>query len=64
MDSKLKKNLNYHDTFTKDCGCTRVAMDGMEQALEIAQMFFKANGGSLEQLKITGRVGNDMKDNN
>ena len=63
MDSKLKKNLNYHDTFTKNCACTRVAMDGMEQALGIAQKFFKANGGSLEQLKDIGQIGDDLKDN-
>jgi exopolysaccharide biosynthesis predicted pyruvyltransferase EpsI len=40
MDSKLKKNLNYHDTWTKDCGCTRVA-DSFDEAKELARMFFK-----------------------
>lgn len=64
MDSKLKKNLNYHDTFTKDCGCTRVAEAGMEEALKIAGLFFKQNGGSLASLKASGEVGMDMKDNN
>ncbi|KAI5777286.1 polysaccharide pyruvyl transferase-domain-containing protein [Geopyxis carbonaria] len=40
MDSKLKKNLNYHDTWTKDCGCTRVA-DNIDEAKEFARMFFE-----------------------
>jgi exopolysaccharide biosynthesis predicted pyruvyltransferase EpsI len=40
MDSKLKKNLNFHDTWTKDCGCTRVA-DNIEEAKAFARMFFE-----------------------
>lgn len=40
MDSKLKKNLFYHDTWTKDCDCVRVA-DNIEEAVEIAQLYFE-----------------------
>jgi exopolysaccharide biosynthesis predicted pyruvyltransferase EpsI len=40
MDSKLKKNLNFHDTWTKDCGCTRVA-DNIDEAKNFARMFFE-----------------------
>ena len=39
MDSKLKKNLNFHDTWTKECECTRVA-DSFEEAKQFARMFF------------------------
>ncbi|CAD0082660.1 unnamed protein product [Aureobasidium vineae] len=40
MDSKLGKNINYHDTWTKDCACTRVA-DDIDEAQEFAKMFFE-----------------------
>ncbi|KAF8244037.1 hypothetical protein K440DRAFT_610851 [Wilcoxina mikolae CBS 423.85] len=40
LDSKLGKNLNFHDTWTKDCGCTRVA-GSMEEAKRFARMFFE-----------------------
>jgi exopolysaccharide biosynthesis predicted pyruvyltransferase EpsI len=40
MDSKLGKNKNYHDTWTKDCGCTRLA-DNIEEAKNFARMFFE-----------------------
>ncbi|KAI5236890.1 hypothetical protein E4T43_08335 [Aureobasidium subglaciale] len=40
MDSKLGKNINYHDTWTKDCACTRVAED-IDEAQEYAKMFFE-----------------------
>ncbi|KAF1990781.1 hypothetical protein K402DRAFT_324385 [Aulographum hederae CBS 113979] len=40
MDSKLKKNIYFHDTWTKDCGCTRVA-DNFDEATEFARMFFE-----------------------
>jgi exopolysaccharide biosynthesis predicted pyruvyltransferase EpsI len=40
MDSKLGKNINYHDTWTKDCACTRVA-DNIDEAQDFAKMFFE-----------------------
>ncbi|KAF8249197.1 hypothetical protein K440DRAFT_492397, partial [Wilcoxina mikolae CBS 423.85] len=40
MDSKLKKNLYFHETWTKDCGCTRVA-DSFDEAMGIARLFFE-----------------------
>jgi exopolysaccharide biosynthesis predicted pyruvyltransferase EpsI len=40
MDSKLKKNLYFHDTWTKDCACTRVA-ESIDDALAIARLFFE-----------------------
>ncbi|BFZ60687.1 hypothetical protein YB2330_001729 [Saitoella coloradoensis] len=39
LDSKLKKNLNYHGTWTEDCGCVRV-VDDMGEAMGMAGMFF------------------------
>lgn len=40
MDSKLGKNINYHDTWTKDCACTRVA-ENIDEAQEFARMWFE-----------------------
>jgi len=40
MDSKLKKNLNFHDTWTKDCACTRVAAS-FDEAKHFAELFFE-----------------------
>ena len=40
MDSKLGKNINYHDTWTKDCDCTRVA-DDIDEAQTFARMWFE-----------------------
>jgi len=40
MDSKLGKNKDFHDTWTKDCGCTRVA-GSIEEAKMFAKMFFE-----------------------
>ncbi|KAH8685112.1 polysaccharide pyruvyl transferase-domain-containing protein [Ilyonectria robusta] len=42
MDSKLGKNLNFHNTWTRDCKCTRVATS-IEQALDVASMWFAEN---------------------
>lgn len=41
LDSKLGKNLNLHDTWTKDCACTRIA-ENIGQAKTIARLFFEA----------------------
>ncbi|KAH8895293.1 hypothetical protein GQ53DRAFT_616102, partial [Thozetella sp. PMI_491] len=40
MDSKLGKNINFHDTWTRDCACTRVASN-IDEALEIARLWFE-----------------------
>ena len=40
LDSKLKKNIFFHDTWTKDCDCTRVA-GSFEEATEFAKMYFE-----------------------
>lgn len=40
LDSKLGKNVAYHETWTKDCDCTRIA-ESAEQALDIARLFFR-----------------------
>lgn len=42
MDSKLKKNLFLHDTWTKDCDCVRVAAN-FEEAKMFARMYFEKN---------------------
>lgn len=42
MDSKLGKNLNFHNTWTRDCKCTRVTTS-IEQALDVASMWFAEN---------------------
>ena len=39
MDSKLKKNLFLHDTWTKDCDCVRIA-DNFAEAKHFAEMYF------------------------
>lgn len=39
MDSKLGKNLALHDTWTKDCDCTRIA-DNWNESLHYAELFF------------------------
>lgn len=41
LDSKLGKNLNLHDTWTKDCACTRIAQN-IGEAKSIARLFFEA----------------------
>lgn len=41
MDSKLGKNLNFHDTWTQDCECTRVATN-FESSLNVARMYFES----------------------
>ncbi|KAK4938944.1 hypothetical protein LTR10_020692 [Elasticomyces elasticus] len=43
MDSKLGKNLNFHNTWTRDCECTRIAPD-INTAFDLARMFFEQNG--------------------
>jgi exopolysaccharide biosynthesis predicted pyruvyltransferase EpsI len=40
LNSKLGKNLAYHDTWTLDCENTRIA-ENFEQTLEYATMFFE-----------------------
>lgn len=40
LDSKLGKNLNLHETWTKDCDCTRIA-ETFEDSREYARLFFK-----------------------
>lgn len=40
MDSKLKKNLFFHNTWTKDCDCVRVA-DNIDEAVAIAKLYFE-----------------------
>ena len=39
IDSKLGKNLAFHDTWTRDCNCVRVARS-IEEALHYAAMYF------------------------
>ena len=41
LDSKLGKNINFHNTWTRDCACTRVA-DNIDQAKRYAAMYFEA----------------------
>lgn len=40
MDSKLGKNLNFHNTWTRDCACTRVTSN-VTQALDVARIWFE-----------------------
>ncbi|CCX14383.1 Similar to Pyruvyl transferase 1; acc. no. Q9UT27 [Pyronema omphalodes CBS 100304] len=54
MDSKLGKNVDFHDTWTKDCGATRVAGD-IEEAKNFAKMFFE---NKLKEEKKSGDGGN------
>jgi len=43
MDSKLGKNLNFHDTWTAECDCVRVT-ESIGDALSVARMYFEKNG--------------------
>lgn len=45
MDSKLGKNINFHDTWTRDCGCVRIT-DNFKGALGVAKLWFERNGRS------------------
>ncbi|QYT05079.1 PS_pyruv_trans domain-containing protein [Trichoderma simmonsii] len=40
MDSKLGKNLNFHNTWTRDCECTRIAFS-IQEALDVARLYFE-----------------------
>ena len=40
MDSKLGKNLNFHNTWTRDCECTRIT-SSIEQARDVARLWFE-----------------------
>ncbi|KAI8667163.1 hypothetical protein LRP88_01086 [Fusarium phalaenopsidis] len=40
MDSKLGKNLNFHNTWTRDCKCTRITKS-IHSAFDVARMFFE-----------------------
>ncbi|KAH7141463.1 hypothetical protein B0J13DRAFT_445568 [Dactylonectria estremocensis] len=42
MDSKLGKNLNFHNTWTRDCKCTRIT-DNISDALDVASRWFAEN---------------------
>lgn len=42
MDSKLGKNLNFHNTWTRDCACTRITSN-VSQAMDVAKLWFEAN---------------------
>ncbi|KAF7557771.1 hypothetical protein G7Z17_g387 [Cylindrodendrum hubeiense] len=39
MDSKLGKNLNFHNTWTRDCKCTRITTS-IEDAKAVARLYF------------------------
>lgn len=41
MDSKLGKNLNFHNTWTRDCDCTRITTS-ISDALDVARLYFEA----------------------
>jgi exopolysaccharide biosynthesis predicted pyruvyltransferase EpsI len=40
MDSKLGKNLNFHNTWTRDCACTKITKS-IDSAFDVARMFFE-----------------------
>lgn len=41
MDSKLGKNLNFHNTWTRDCECTRIT-ENIADALDVAKLYFES----------------------
>lgn len=47
MDSKLGKNLNFHNTWTRDCECTRIAFS-IEQALDVARLYFQQENKAVQ----------------
>lgn len=40
MDSKLGKNLNFHNTWTRDCACTRIT-ENIHDALDVVRLYFE-----------------------
>ncbi|KAL2753085.1 hypothetical protein ACRALDRAFT_1052839 [Sodiomyces alcalophilus JCM 7366] len=40
MDSKLGKNINFHNTWTRDCECTRITSN-ITEALDVARLWFE-----------------------
>lgn len=48
LDSRLKKNLFLHDTWTKDCDCTRIA-DTFSEALNFAKMYFEKQSAAKDR---------------
>jgi exopolysaccharide biosynthesis predicted pyruvyltransferase EpsI len=48
MDSKSGANLDFHDTWTQECECTRITPD-FETSLKVARLY-------LESIKETDRV--------
>lgn len=40
MDSKLGKNLNFHNTWTRQCDCVRIATN-ISEAKDVARMWFE-----------------------
>lgn len=48
LDSRLKKNLFLHDTWTQDCECTRIA-DTFSEALNFAQMYFEKQSAAEDR---------------
>ncbi|KAF4468010.1 hypothetical protein FALBO_5104 [Fusarium albosuccineum] len=46
MDSKLGKNLNFHNTWTRDCACTRITKS-IQSAFDVARMFFEQEENQL-----------------
>jgi exopolysaccharide biosynthesis predicted pyruvyltransferase EpsI len=40
MDSKLGKNLNFHNTWTRDCECTKITKS-IDSAFDVARMYFE-----------------------
>ncbi|KAF5024763.1 hypothetical protein F66182_3195 [Fusarium sp. NRRL 66182] len=51
MDSKLGKNINFHNTWTRDCACTKITKS-IESALDVSRMFFdqEVKDGGLRSL--------------
>ncbi|KAF4983361.1 hypothetical protein FZEAL_1213 [Fusarium zealandicum] len=47
MDSKLGKNLNFHNTWTRDCACTRITKS-IESALNVARLYLEAEEAKAE----------------
>ena len=50
MDSKLGKNVNFHNTWTRDCECTRVTTN-ITQALDVARLWFEQELAQDEDAK-------------
>ncbi|KAM5354040.1 hypothetical protein ACJ41O_000690 [Fusarium nematophilum] len=56
MDSKLGKNLNFHNTWTRDCACTRITTS-IQSAFDVARLWFETEDRATSPAPGAGSAG-------